>query len=246
MILLRLFITALAAGLITNLAWGQNLVSNPGFDTDITGWSTGETATVQWDCIDADGNPASGSALVTNLSTTANDATGARQYITGITGGEYYKIFADTLIPSGQSATGRANLLVQWYDQANCTGQVGLFSTPWVTDSTPDVWLPTFGTALAPASAQCARLRLTVWKDQDSGTLDAHFDNVGFAKDQVFADSFEASLELGEPCDSGEECLTGFCAPQGICCDTACDGFNESCAGFETGMPDGMCGIIIN
>lgn len=433
MILLRLFVIALAAGLITDFAWGQNLVSNPGFDTDVTGWSTGATATIQWDTLDTDSNPASGSALVTNLSTTADDATGARQNITGISGGEYYKMSADILIPGAQSETGRANLLIQWYDQADCAGNVGLFSTSWVTDSITDVWLTSSGTALAPASVQCARLRLTVWKNEDSGTLDAHFDNVRFEYDQVFADSFEACtpdvegfpdadmdgfgdylsppslfcgslhygyvdnaidcddtsgdifpgqvelcdgidndcedgidedylpggsvtfaglypaddgktlgqdcgagacaggsvvcsidgvsltcstessasvevcdavdndcdglvdnldldgdgyiaaacggtdcedgnaainpgtpeicgdgldnncvggvdegcLGLGEPCEAPDECETGFCVQQ-VCCDTACDGPNQSCQGFDTGQPDGTCGIIIN
>jgi hypothetical protein len=192
MALFRLTIIALAAWFTTSFAWGQNLVSNPGFDTDVTGWTTGSTTMVQWDSLDADSNQASGSALVTNLSTTAGDATGARQSIMDIAGGKYYNIAAEILIPSGQSQTGRANLLVQWYDQTNCTGFVGLFSTPWVTDSTPDAWYLSFDTTLAPASAQCARLRLTVWKDQDSGTLDAHFDNVEFSKDQVFADGFES------------------------------------------------------
>jgi len=192
MVLFRLTIIALAVGFMTDFAWGQNLVSNSDFDTDVTGWTVGSTVVVQWDSLDADSNPASGSALVTNISTTAGDAAGARQYITDIAGGEYYKIAAEILVPSGQSETGKANLLVQWYDQANCTGQVGLFLTPWVTDSTPDVWYPSFGTTLAPAGAQCARLRLSVWKDQNSGTLDAHFDNVGFAKDQVFTDGFES------------------------------------------------------
>jgi len=193
MILFRLTIIALAAGFTASFAWGQNLVSNPGFDTDVAGWTTGSTATIQWNPFDADSNPASGSALVTNLSTTAGDATGARQINMDIAGGEHYNIAAEILMPSGQSTTGRANLLVQWYDQANCTGFVGLFLTPWVTDSTPDVWYLSFGTTLAPADAQCARLRLSVWKDQDSGTLDAHFDNVEFTKDQVFGDGFESS-----------------------------------------------------
>jgi len=43
--LFRLTIIALAAGFTASFAWGQNLVSNPGFDTDVAGWTTGSTPT---------------------------------------------------------------------------------------------------------------------------------------------------------------------------------------------------------
>ncbi len=193
MAMVRYTVLALAVVVSAAFAWGQNLVSNPNFDTDVAGWLPVATADIMWYPLDADGNPASGSALVTNLSTTAGDSTGARQCIEDITGGEVHSVAAEILVPGGQSQTGRANLLIQWYELPNCSGFLGLSSTPWIYDSTPDVWYPSFNTTVAPSGAHSARLRLSVEKDQDSGTLLAHFDNVEFSKDQVFGDGFESS-----------------------------------------------------
>jgi len=55
------------------------LLSNTQFDTDVSGWTAGAKATVEWDPLDADASLTSGSALVTNISDTAGDSTGARQ-----------------------------------------------------------------------------------------------------------------------------------------------------------------------
>lgn len=189
----RFLTVALFAVFTTPLTWGQNLVSNPDFEADVTGWTTDPAATVLWSPLDADGNPLSGSAVVTNLSTTAGDSTGARQCIEDIVGGEFYRVAAEILVPGGQAETGGANLLVQWYADSGCFSQLGGVLTPWVTDATPDVWLTSVDTFAAPMGVQSARLRLSVAKDQVSGTLDAHFDNVEFAKEHLFGDGFESS-----------------------------------------------------
>lgn len=189
----RYTLVALMASLVSSLVLGQNLVTNSDFDADVTGWTTGSTATIVWHPLDADGNPLSGSAVVTNLSTTPGDSSGARQCIEGIVGGEFYRAGAEILVPSGQSETGRANVLIQWYVVPGCSSQLGSSSTPWIDDLTPDVWLNTANTFAAPPGVQAARLRLSVEKDQDSGILDAHFDGVEFAKEQLFSDGFESS-----------------------------------------------------
>jgi len=183
---------ALAAVFPAPFAWGQNLVFNPTFDTDVAGWSAEGTSSIVWDSLDADGNPASGSALVTNLSTTANDSTGARQCVDGLTEATFYRFAADILVPGGQSETGHAHLLAQWYGGPGCGGgQVGLVDTFGISTSTPDVWYTDSVTAEAPAGTQSARLRLSIWKNEESGTLVAHFDNVEFAN-QIFSDGFES------------------------------------------------------
>ena len=38
---------------------------------------------------------------------------------------------------------------------------------------------------------ESARLRLSVWKSEDSGTLEVHFDNVEF-EEMIFVDGFES------------------------------------------------------
>ena len=128
MAIIRYTVVALATVFGVTFAWGQNLVSNPSFDTDVTGWAPFAMTTIVWDPLDAHGNPASGSALVSNASTTPGDASGSRQCVAGIIGGQAYHIGADILVPSGQAETGTGELLVQWYDQPGCGGFLGLVS----------------------------------------------------------------------------------------------------------------------
>lgn len=183
---------ACAAILLAPPADGQNLVSNADFDSDVWGWTAGHlTASVVWDSLDSSGNPVSGSALVSNFSTTANDGTGAWQCIDGLVGGLTYRIAADIMVPSGQSNIGSAYLLVQWYSQPGCTGFLDLFSGPEVATSMPDVWYTTVDAGEAPSGTQSARLRLSIWKVEDWGSLDANFDAARF-EEALFLDGFES------------------------------------------------------
>jgi hypothetical protein len=182
----------LAAMLATHTASGQIVVSNPGFDTDVTGWTALSEASIVWSPLDADGNPGSGSAFVTNMAITTLDATGARQCLDGVTGLTEYLVSANTLVPSGQSETGYTYLVIQWYDSPSCGGsQLGADFTPGIISPTADVWYRDWVTVEAPSGAQTARLILNVLKYQDTGTLEAHFDNVGFVE-IIFVDGFES------------------------------------------------------
>jgi len=184
-------ILVLAAVFPVPSAWGQNPVSNSHFDTDVAGWTAGFDSTIEWNSFDANGSPTSGSALVTNLSTSALNSDGARQCLDGLTGGAVYRVAADVLVPGGQSETGNAELLVQWYPEPACSGgMIELALTPGVTTGTPDLWYRDWMLVGAPSGTQSARLRLSILKAGASGTLDAHFDNIEFAE-QVFGDGFE-------------------------------------------------------
>jgi hypothetical protein len=174
------------------IAWGQNLIVNPDFATDVAGWSPGLFVTIDWSSLDADAAPASGSGLVTNLSTTAGDATGARQCVDGISGEFFYLMFADILVPSAQSETGSAHLLVQWYAGTGCGGgQLGSKWTSEVQSSAPDSWYSTGSYVRAPSGTQSARVTLSVRKNEGFGSLEAQFDNVVF-EEMCFGDGFES------------------------------------------------------
>jgi hypothetical protein len=185
-------IVALAIFFLAPTTWGQNLVINPDFATDVGDWSVYATSAIDWNSLDSEGSLASGSGLVTNMSTTALDATGARQCVEGLTGGSFYRFVADILVPSGQTETGKAYLLVQWYAGAKCDGGgLGLIWTPYIQSFTPDAWYTEPGYSKAPTAALSARLTLSVRKTEDFGTLQAHFDNVVF-EEMIFGDDFES------------------------------------------------------
>lgn len=186
----------LVAVFVTHFASGQVVVSNPGFDVDVIGWNTFPEASIVWSPLDAHASPGSGSGLVTNMSTTALDATGVRQCLDGVAGPAEYLIAANVLVPGGQSETGYTYLVVQWYDGLSCIGtELGSDFSPGVLNPTADVWYRDWGTVEAPSAAQSARLLLMVLKHQDIGTLDAHFDNVGFIE-IIFVDGFESGDTL--------------------------------------------------
>lgn len=176
-------------------AGGQNLVLNPDFDTDVAGWLPFGGTLLAWHPLDSGGDPGSGSGLVTNLGDQPGDSSGSRQCIGGLSGEVLYGFAADTLIPSGQTETGHSYLLVQWYSDFDCTGSLGLDESPVLQSTTPDVWLTTVAFAEAPVGTQSARLRLSVWKNEAVGTLDAHFDSVLF-EPALFVDDFESGDTL--------------------------------------------------
>jgi hypothetical protein len=50
--------------------------------------------------------------------------------------------------------------------------------------------------------------------------------------------------EKGQACAANGDCISGFCAPEQVCCDSACAGSCVSCAGQATGQPDGTCAPV--
>lgn len=168
------------------------LLSNTQFDTDVSGWTASPPTTIDWDPLDVDASLVSGSALVTNFSDTVGDSTGARQCASGISEAITYEVGARIYIPGSQTETGRADILVQWYSDMSCTDFISTASSSSVQTTTPDEWLPVSGLLQAPAGCQSARVRLSVRKEEDSGSLAAHFDNVIFVSTLIFADGFES------------------------------------------------------
>lgn len=192
----RLAIVFLTMVMVASVVQSQNLLPNSTFDSDVAGWLAGSESTVGWDPLDANGDPLSGSALVTNLDVDPNDSTGAYRCIDGLADDTFYRFGADILIPGGQIETGHAYLLVQWYGGAGCSGFLNLTESPIVLTSTPDEWFAVSKVAASPSGTQSGRLRLSVWKNEAGASLDAHFDNV-LMEAVLFIDGFETGDTSG-------------------------------------------------
>ena len=184
----NLFLLALLMG--ASASDGQ-ILNNTRFDTDVSGWSEPDMAIVVWDPLDADASLTSGSALVTNISDTAGDGTGARQCAEGIDEAVTYQVGARVYFPGGQTETGWAVILVQSYSGAACTDFIDFELTSIVQSTSTDAWLPVSASLVAPAGSQSVRVRLSVRKQEAAGSLAAHFDNVVF-ESVIFSDSFES------------------------------------------------------
>ena len=91
----------------------------------------------------------------------------------------------------GQSETGYAELFIQWNEEPGCSGYLGSTFSPQVSTAAPEVWYRVSDMAQAPAGAESARVRLSVRKWEDHGTLAVHHDTVEFEA-MIFVDGFES------------------------------------------------------
>ncbi len=188
----RARVAALAVALAVVVAVpGAAQLTNTTFDLNVNGWIPTGSAMIAWDPLDAAGSPVSGSALVVTSAASAASADGAVQCFDAVVPGDPYEMAASTFIPSGQSETGSAYLLVQWYATTCGADQVGLNGSPIVPSSSTDQWLPIDGHFTAPITAHVARIRLSIWKNEAGGSLRAHFDDVSFVSLALFKDGFE-------------------------------------------------------
>lgn len=164
----------LLASLLCSPAMAQNLVYNATFGVGLAGW-TFPPASAQWTAQDANGSPASGSALVTNANAGTSEVS-LRQCIT-LTGGRTYNFGAKTRVASGQSATGEAATRVLPYATNNCSGQYLFLKS---SGSVPGggVWSALAGSVDVPANAQSMSLLVVLLKNGTTGQFQAYFDDV--------------------------------------------------------------------
>ena len=175
---LALFLVLATAG----TAAAQNLLVNPNFNSDVSGWSFTTPGTFTWDSsLDADSNPSSGSGRLDNTSPAAFGTSFAAQCV-AVTGGSSYDFSAQIRIPSGQTDTGYAAVVANFYNAASCGGSnVGGTSTPQVLSTTTNTWVLSQVLAFAaPGTAVSAQVSLWVNKTEDTGSLVVNFDNAFF------------------------------------------------------------------
>ncbi|MEP7288598.1 MAG: Ig domain-containing protein [Chloroflexota bacterium] len=181
-ILIASLITAFLGLSFTKVARasGSNLLQNPTFDTDVTGWTPFTFITADWAIFDADGSGNSGSLVVTNSGAGLLNS-GAVQCITGITPGVAYTYGGKFRVSSGQTASGFNGIVISWFTGANCTGNQT--SGPGVTGATSfNAWtVGSVSSTVAPAGTASAWLYLNVGKDVIGGTYAAYFDDLYFS-----------------------------------------------------------------
>src|SRR5262245_5998747 len=100
-----------------------NLLANPGFDTDLSGWTNPFSRMVNWSSLDAAGSAASGSAFAVNdipgnggTLIVLSQCVAATAFVTYSYGGRVRV----TAVPANTAA----NIFVQGFAAGDCTGQV--------------------------------------------------------------------------------------------------------------------------
>lgn len=176
------------------LATAQELVTNGTFDLNTDDWYTQNPTYGPFvhDPLDAGGDPASGSALFTNLYPGAATDLATTQCVPTLPADRDY-VFGGTLrIADGTVTNGHGSIQIWFWEDSNCTTVVGgSMATLSVTTSTTG-WVRVGAIATAPVSAVAARLTLWNNKDDAGGELGIHFDNVFLRTVSIFTDGFES------------------------------------------------------
>lgn len=157
----RAFAISLCGGLLMCAAASlapvaaQNLVSNPDFDTDLTGWDA--AAATIFDGSQG-GTSGPGSALwrlTVNVETATQDLLIVSQCVDGVVAGTTYQFGGEMNLdaaPVGSSAI----VVVSWQDNPGCSGLLSLDAAPPVTE--PGSFISVTGSAVAPAGAESAEI----------------------------------------------------------------------------------------
>ena len=176
----------LAAGSQSEL-FCQNVVANGQFDSDLSSWSAvSGIGFAHWDSLDADGNPHSGTVLISNDALSDHMDTSIDQCVPVMGGKSYFfaaDIHPDNITPFGPSGTrqplhtGQAYVLFNFYTRASCGGVPSSDFVFLGADSTNE-WQSLTRNFITPASAVSALVTVSVLKGPGGGNVSAHFDNI--------------------------------------------------------------------
>jgi hypothetical protein len=172
---LALFLVSQAAALAA-----QNLLTNPDFDTGLSGFEVGDG--VSWDgAKDADGSPASGSArILTDFSRVGLTPILVTQCIPMTEPGTRYVLRGKAFLPSGQTGSGDVEFSVGFFPDPFCNGTPipggGVGLTPPVTAT--DRWTAT----AVPVTAAGHSARFAAFlRASSAGSFTASVDDLSFA-----------------------------------------------------------------
>jgi hypothetical protein len=182
-------VASIVIAVVAVRADAQNMVVNGTFNGDISNWTDGVgQGSFIFDPLNYVGPGGSGSGLMTVTSTGSMWTGNATQCITGVSDIEVYDWGARVYIPSGHSTTGDAYIQLVWYASTDCSGTY-LAAAPFtnqIPHTMTDVWAPTRqDDQTPPATAQSARIVLSLSKDSAAQPLSAHFDGVFFGPDPI-------------------------------------------------------------
>lgn len=171
------WIALLAAIALAPAAGAQNLLANPSFDHDLSGWQVDSpvSSNPQWVADDALGLPTSGSlGLTYKVAGTTGVLVGAKQCVP-VTGGQPYDLASWVKVPAGQPYSGAAYLQVGWFGDTNCSDFLD-FHRETVSDTGGDWVLVAANNLAVPAGAQSAGVELFLGRNGAGGDFSVQFD----------------------------------------------------------------------
>jgi hypothetical protein len=173
-------LTALACLGMAQHAAAVNVLANPTFATDLSGWTVANSAgfgTTTFDgALDANSNPASGSAETVAQFTGAGE-TGVflQQCYETPTPGATYSYSGSVFIPGNQPTSGSGIVLVSFFNQPGCSA--GFLSSSNQLTSTVGAWTLLTGSVVAPPGTQSIWFTFQTSKTQAGGNFQVNYDN---------------------------------------------------------------------
>jgi hypothetical protein len=163
-----------------------NLLSNPGFDTDLSSWTVVGNPGLQISfdpTLDAASSPTSGSAKVLHVTSSFSCQLDLFQCVPGITPGKTYDFGGSILIPSMQPPVfGEGIIDAAWRSGSACTGTRTVIQVPAgpVFQSTQaGSWVAVTSTGnIAPAGTQSLQVNIGVCTTDPASTVQVNFDDL--------------------------------------------------------------------
>jgi len=158
----------------------QNLIANPGFDSDLSGWTV-ILGSASWSPLDCCGNSGSGSASLR----AGPGGTGPTYLVSDcitVTPGSSYDLVvrAETLAVPPDFLAGSGTATITWYDNGVPCSNVLVTVEPGVSFGTDAGWRSFGTTFIAPATVVAAKVTLIAAGGGLSQAIDVHYDDVRF------------------------------------------------------------------
>jgi hypothetical protein len=186
----RLLLPLLTAALLLGRpapAQSENLLVNPDFDHDLSGWTSSYPEGAVWNAVDAAGDPASGSAL---LSRNALLLTAAG---IPVVAGDRYRLAGHTLFGRHDTAGG-GFFRVRWHGPA-CQGLLREDIFGRLLGQSGEGWAESARAFVAPAGAACATVGVSVASLRPA-VFETHFDRLRFEPFEPTCEPEEMALCL--------------------------------------------------
>ena len=163
----------------------QNLLLNPDFDVDTSGWDIFGT----WSSEDWQDSGASGSAIGVNDLSSTGTTTIIKQCIDLPNPEASYLLSGWLLVEPSAGETGSAKYTIVWYDLPGCSGFLtGFDSSKVFADSG---WQDVSFEQVPEASTESVRVSAYLYKSVADGSLQGYADHVFFGSPLIFSDDFE-------------------------------------------------------
>lgn len=159
----------------------ESLVTNPDFKSGFEGWTPEVGMLEGFSPNDGDGNPASGSMIVTNGSRSeaaVGSTMGGSGTCVPVTGLTSYGLYLQTFFPSGAIGSAFAGVALRFFASEDCSGPLAGTFMPPLAAPDPSGWRVLQSTAQTPGGTRSMLLRLVILKPFDQPPLQALFDNV--------------------------------------------------------------------